>query len=86
MYVVFFKLFGNGSKCLNLDEGLNLIVIEVTAEDGTMKKYQLELTKLSPTAAKLTELTTDTCHLLHPGFSSDIYEYSSKSSFLFEIP
>lgn len=77
------ELFGNGSKCLTLEEGLNQIGIEVTAEDGTVKKYHLELTKLSSTAAQLTELTIQTCRL-HPDFSSQVYEYSSKS-FLFKI-
>ncbi|XP_058242724.1 putative membrane protein Bcell_0381 [Hemibagrus wyckioides] len=72
-------LFGNGSKCLKLDEGLNQIDIEVTAEDGTTKKYHIELTKLSSTAAKLTDLTINAYDKLHPDFSSDVNEYSCKS-------
>ncbi|XP_060781416.1 uncharacterized protein LOC132889178 isoform X2 [Neoarius graeffei] len=74
-------LFGSGSKCLKLDEGLNPVEVEVTAEDGTVQKYRIELMKLSSTAAQLTELTTQPWLQLQPHFSPQLYEYSSTVSF-----
>ncbi|XP_072532929.1 uncharacterized protein [Salminus brasiliensis] len=74
-------LFGDGSRTVNLSDGLNRIDIEVIAEDGTGKTYSIELTKLSASEASLRALAVEEHHQLHPVFSPDLYEYSCAVSF-----
>ncbi|XP_036980656.1 uncharacterized protein LOC119034059 [Acanthopagrus latus] len=47
-------LCGDGSSTIKLNDGLNRVEIEVVAEDGTIKKYCVEITRLS---AKIAELS-----------------------------
>uniref|UniRef100_A0AAV2JJZ2 Cadherin-like beta-sandwich-like domain-containing protein n=1 Tax=Knipowitschia caucasica TaxID=637954 RepID=A0AAV2JJZ2_KNICA len=48
--------FGDGSRVIKLSDGLNKVEIEVVAEDGTIKNYCVEITKLS---AKIAELSCE---------------------------
>ncbi|XP_030050541.1 uncharacterized protein LOC115464288 [Microcaecilia unicolor] len=70
-------LGGDGSRVISLKEGINTICIEVTAEDGTTKKYVLEVTKLSSSCASLQGLKLSEDLQLLPSFASNVYEYSS---------
>ncbi|XP_056251904.1 uncharacterized protein LOC130181604 [Seriola aureovittata] len=70
-------LFGDGSSSIKLNDGLNRVEIEVVAEDGTIKKYCVEITKLSAKIAELSNLTVDGDIPLHPAFCRKIYEYNS---------
>ena len=54
-----------------------MVDIEVVAEDGTSKKYSIEVSKLSARTAVLSELSIEGDVQLHPAFSANIYEYSS---------
>ncbi|KAM9412568.1 uncharacterized protein ACWYII_026688 isoform 5-T5 [Salvelinus alpinus] len=67
---------GDGSKSIKLNDGLNLVEIEVVAEDGTSKKYCIEVTKLSARTAELSDLTIEGNVQLQPTFSANIYDYS----------
>ncbi|XP_010794055.1 RNA-binding protein PNO1 [Notothenia coriiceps] len=51
--------FGDGSSTINLNDGLTRVDIEVVAEDGTVKKYCVEITKLSAKIAALSDLALD---------------------------
>lgn len=62
-----------GNKGLLLGE--NTINIKVTAEDGTVKTYKINVTKVEETGIKLSELSIDG-YALTPEFSSDVYEYT----------
>lgn len=55
-----------------------MVEIEVGAEDGTSKKYCIEVTKLSARTAELSDLTIEGNVQLQPTFSANIYDYSSK--------
>ncbi|XP_042565426.1 uncharacterized protein LOC116223155 [Clupea harengus] len=70
-------LFGDGSKTIQLNDGLNAVAIEVVSEDGTSKNYGIEITKLSANSAKLCDLAIEGNFKLHPEFSASVYEYSS---------
>ncbi|KAM9412564.1 uncharacterized protein ACWYII_026688 isoform 1-T1 [Salvelinus alpinus] len=72
---------GDGSKSIKLNDGLNLVEIEVVAEDGTSKKYCIEVTKLSARTAELSDLTIEGNVQLQPTFSANIYDYSSTVPF-----
>ncbi|CDQ95393.1 unnamed protein product [Oncorhynchus mykiss] len=72
---------GDGSKSIKLNDGLNLVEIEVGAEDGTSKKYCIEVTKLSARTAELSDLTIEGNVQLQPTFSANIYDYSSTVPF-----
>ncbi|KAK1171297.1 hypothetical protein AOXY_G6060 [Acipenser oxyrinchus oxyrinchus] len=72
---------GDGSKVIDLKDGANLINIEVTAEDGTAKKYMIEVTKLSASTALLTDLKITGDLNLVPPFASNVYEYSCTAPF-----
>ncbi|XP_031661082.1 uncharacterized protein LOC109879786 isoform X2 [Oncorhynchus kisutch] len=74
-------LCGDGSKSIKLNDGLNLVEIEVGAEDGTSKKYCIEVTKLSARTAELSDLTIEGNVQLQPTFSANIYDYSSTVPF-----
>ncbi|KAM4693126.1 uncharacterized protein O3C94_003849 [Discoglossus pictus] len=69
-------LGGDGSRVVMLKDGINHIIIEVTAEDGTVKKYSLEVTKLSASNALLQGITLSEDLQLVPPFASNVYEYS----------
>nr|XP_033794691.1 uncharacterized protein LOC117357752 [Geotrypetes seraphini] len=69
-------LGGDGSRVITLKEGINTICVEVTAEDGTIKKYVLEVTKLSANCASLQGLKLSDDIQLLPLFVSNVYEYS----------
>ena len=71
----------DGSKTLPLKEGdVTVIKIEVSAEDGTTKIYQIHAKRLSAKDASLTAIQLST-GALQPEFSSDILEYTSKCSY-----
>ena len=48
------------------------------AEDGSVKKYRVEITKLSARIAELSNLALDADFPLHPAFSASVYEYNSE--------
>ncbi|XP_072266376.1 uncharacterized protein [Pyxicephalus adspersus] len=69
-------LGGEGSKVVMLKDGLNSVVVEVTAEDGTIQKYVLEITKLSASQALLEGIHLSEDLKLVPSFAANIFEYS----------
>ncbi|KAM8739261.1 uncharacterized protein AB9X84_021428 [Acanthopagrus schlegelii] len=69
-------LCGDGSSTIKLNDGLNRVEIEVVAEDGTIKKYCVEITRLSAKIAELSNLDLEGDIQLYPAFCSKIYEYS----------
>lgn len=73
-----FQLFGDGSSTIKLNEGLNSIEIEVVAEDGTMKKYCVEINRLSAKIAELSDLSLEGDILLHPAFCTKMHEYNGE--------
>ncbi|KAK5882745.1 hypothetical protein CesoFtcFv8_021298 [Champsocephalus esox] len=70
-------LCGDGSSTINLNDGLTRVDIEVIAEDGTVKKYCVEITKLSAKVAALSDLALDGDIPRNPAFCTKIYEYNS---------
>ncbi|XP_014876945.1 uncharacterized protein LOC106939152 [Poecilia latipinna] len=70
-------LTGDRSSTVKLKEGINRVEIEVVAEDGTVKKYSLDITKLSAKVAELSELSLEGDIPLHPAFATKVHEYSS---------
>ncbi|XP_026165597.1 uncharacterized protein LOC113132017 [Mastacembelus armatus] len=70
-------LLGDGSSTIKLNDGLNRVEIEVVAEDGTTKKYCVEITKLSAKLAELSNLMVEGDIALHPAFCAKVYEYHS---------
>lgn len=70
-----FQLSGDGTRTVKLNNGPNRVEIEVVAENGTTKKYNVEITKLSAKIAELSDLTVGGNLLLLPAFSSRVYEY-----------
>lgn len=75
-----FQLFGDRSNTITLKDGLNRVGIEVVAEDGTIKKYSVEITKLSAKIAELSNLALEGDISLHPAFCSNVFEYNSEYS------
>lgn len=73
-----FQLFR--SNTITLKDGLNRVGIEVVAEDGTIKKYSVEITKLSAKIAELSNLALEGDISLHPAFCSNVFEYNSEYS------
>ncbi len=59
----------------NLLMGENTVEIKVTAEDGTVKTYKINVTKGEAATIGLEELTIEG-YTLNPAFSSDVYEYT----------
>ncbi|KAG7511739.1 hypothetical protein JOB18_008490 [Solea senegalensis] len=74
-------LFGDGSRTIKLNDGSTRVEIEVVAEDGTIKKYCVEITKLSARIAELSNLSVEGDIPVHPAFSSKVYEYNSTVPF-----
>ena len=68
------------SGLLNLTEGENSIVIEVTSEDGTVKKYALTCSKLSASHAALKNLKLNSSSLI-PLFESGHFDYKAAIEF-----
>ncbi|KAM4770936.1 uncharacterized protein WCC33_002715 [Rhinophrynus dorsalis] len=72
-----YTLLGNGgSKVITLEDGLNTVTVEVTAEDGTVKKYAVEVIKLSASHASIQEIKISEDLKLVPSFAPDVFEYS----------
>ncbi|CAJ1066697.1 uncharacterized protein LOC117811311 [Xyrichtys novacula] len=74
-------LFGNGSSTIKLRDGLNRVEVEVVAEDGTIKKYCVEITRLSAKIAQLSDLDLEGDIKLQPSFCAKIYEYNCNVPF-----
>ena len=75
-----FRTAAEVKKCLPLKEGLvNEIKIEVTAEDGTTKKYIVKVHRLSSKEAVLSDLKIDVGKL-EPSFNPKVIEYSGMLS------
>lgn len=61
---------------LKLAVGANKLTIEVTSEDGTVKKYFIDCSRLSASSATLKSITfTDV--QLEPTFETDVFEYET---------
>ena len=54
--------------------GENTVNVKVTAEDGTVRTYTINVTKLADVGVKLSELSIEN-YTLSPEFSSDVFEY-----------
>lgn len=77
IYLFFvFQHFGDGSSAIKLNDGFNRVEVEVVAEDGTIKKYCVEITRLSAKVAELSNLELEGDIQLYPAFCSKIFEYS----------
>jgi hypothetical protein len=64
------------SGCLKLVEGQNIIVIEITSEDGTIKKYTINCLKLSASNATLKSIDfNENKFKLNPQFESEQFDY-----------
>ena len=75
-----------GSKTVPVKEGeVTDIQIEVTAEDGTVKKYFIHVKRLSAKDATLSDLKVDK-GALQPGFSPDVTEYTCKPPICMSAP
>ncbi|KAI3363416.1 hypothetical protein L3Q82_012034 [Scortum barcoo] len=74
-------LFGDGSSSIKLKDGVNRVEVEVVAEDGTVKKYCVEICRLSAKLAELSSLALEGDIPLHPAFCAKTYEYSSTVPF-----
>ncbi|XP_066552667.1 uncharacterized protein LOC136718819 [Amia ocellicauda] len=74
-------LGGDGSKVIQLKDGMNIIDIEVIAEDGTTKKYTIQVTKLSASTAELHGLQIPGHAQLQPEFAPDVFEYTCTVAF-----
>ena len=62
---------------LKLKEGVNRVVIEVTSEDGTTKKYNIECKRLSASDAKLKLIELKNVELRPNVFNSEILTYET---------
>jgi hypothetical protein len=65
---------GGTSSPIILDVGINIIDIEVTAQDGSSKRYTLEVTREPSSNANLADLIVGFTNLI-PTFSSENMEY-----------
>lgn len=55
--------------------GENTVNVKVTAEDGTVRTYIINVTKVADVGVKLSELSIES-YTLSPEFSSDVFEYT----------
>ena len=55
--------------------GENTVNVKVTAEDGTVRTYTINVTKVADVGVKLSELSIEN-YTLSPEFSSDVFEYT----------
>ena len=55
--------------------GENTVNVKVTAEDGTVRTYTINVTKVADVGVKLSELSIES-YTLSPEFSSDVFEYT----------
>ena len=55
--------------------GENTVNVKVTAEDGTVRTYTINVTKVADVGVQLSELSIEN-YTLTPEFSSDVYEYT----------
>ncbi|CAG6016504.1 unnamed protein product [Menidia menidia] len=69
-------LSGDRSSTVKLKDGLNRVEIEVVAEDGTVKKYTVDISKLSAKIAELSDLGLEGDIPLYPPFTAKAFEYS----------
>lgn len=67
------KVTISGNK--NLDVGVNIITIKVTAEDETVRNYKINVTKEEKEQLKLKELLIEGLPLT-PEFDGNVYEYT----------
>ena len=65
---------GDDEKVIKLNEGLNEIMVEVSAPDGTIKTYIIRVTKLAANLAELSSLTLNPGRLNRP-YQKKISEY-----------
>ena len=65
------EILGNSGLLI----GENTINIKVTAEDGTVRTYTINVTKVVDVGVQLSELSIEN-YTLTPEFSSDVYEYT----------
>ena len=65
------EILGNSGLLI----GENTINIKVTAEDGTVRTYTINVTKVVDVGVQLSELSVEN-YTLTPEFSSDVYEYT----------
>ena len=65
----------NGSATVDLNPGLNMIEIKVTAQDGTARLYTIKVTKLVSSDATLKSLTINSGEL-SPAFDPGTYNYN----------
>ncbi|XP_069464249.1 uncharacterized protein [Ambystoma mexicanum] len=72
---------GDGSKVIKLKDGVNTVSVEVTAEDGTVKIYVIEVTKIPANAAILQGLKLTENIPLVPPFASKVYEYTCSAPY-----
>lgn len=70
---------GYGDEC-KLTDGQNKIQIEVTSEDGTMKKYFINCLKMSASEAQLVSLEIVQLTLV-PNFKPDVFDYETNVGF-----
>uniref|UniRef100_UPI00398F8526 uncharacterized protein isoform X2 n=1 Tax=Pristiophorus japonicus TaxID=55135 RepID=UPI00398F8526 len=66
----------NGGKLITLKDGVNKIEVDVSAEDGTLKRYTIEATKLTSSSPFLSELKIAEMLPLDPTFSINVYDYT----------
>ena len=55
--------------------GENTVNVKVTAEDGTVRTYTINVTKVADVGVQLSELSVEN-YTLTPEFSSNVYEYT----------
>ncbi|XP_072293026.1 uncharacterized protein [Eucyclogobius newberryi] len=74
-------LSGDETCVIKVSNGINKVEIEVVAEDGTIKKYYVDITKLSAKIAELSELALEGQFPLYPKFNAKKLEYNSTVPF-----
>ncbi|MFF2092204.1 beta strand repeat-containing protein, partial [Paenibacillus sp. NPDC058174] len=70
---------GQNSSALALNVGVNTIEITVTAQDGTIKRYSISVTRAASTVTTLSGLTVSS-GALSPGFNSTRTTYTTTAA------